>query len=56
MKKTKIICTVGPACDSEEKLQQLIEGGANVFRLNFSHGNHEEHGAMCRICSYRSLS
>ena len=45
MKKTKIICTVGPACDSEEKLEQLIAGGANVFRLNFSHGNHTEHGA-----------
>ena len=37
--KTKIIATLGPACSSPEKLSQLIEAGARVFRLNFSHGD-----------------
>ncbi|MRG87683.1 pyruvate kinase [Salinibacillus xinjiangensis] len=43
MKKTKIVCTIGPASESVEKLEQLIESGMNVARLNFSHGDHEEH-------------
>lgn len=41
--KTKVIATVGPACNKKEQLLELIEAGADVFRLNFSHGNHEEH-------------
>ncbi len=41
MRKTKIICTLGPATDSPEMIRQLITAGANVFRLNMSHGTHE---------------
>ncbi len=41
--KTKIIATVGPACDTYEKLLALVEEGVDVFRLNFSHGTHEGH-------------
>ena len=44
MKKTKIVCTIGPASEQPETLHQLIEAGMNVARLNFSHGDHEEHG------------
>jgi pyruvate kinase len=41
-KRTKIVATVGPACDSYEQLLELVKAGVNVFRLNFSHGNHED--------------
>jgi len=41
-KRTKIVATVGPACDSYEQLLSLIKAGVNVFRLNFSHGTHED--------------
>ncbi|MBN31017.1 MAG: pyruvate kinase [Crocinitomicaceae bacterium] len=44
MKRTKIVATMGPACDTEERLEALIEAGMNVARLNFSHGEHSIHG------------
>ena len=43
MRKTKIVCTIGPATESEEKLRELMLAGMDVARLNFSHGTHEEH-------------
>ncbi|WP_432358142.1 pyruvate kinase [Sporosarcina sp. UB5] len=54
MRKTKIVCTIGPASESPELLEQLIEAGMNVARLNFSHGTHEEHKA--RIQAIREAS
>ena len=48
-KRTKIVATVGPACDSYEQLLQLVKAGVNVLRLNFSHGSHED---KLRIIEY----
>lgn len=47
-RKTKIVCTIGPASESVEKLTQLINAGMNVARLNFSHGDFAEHGARIK--------
>jgi len=44
MRKTKIVCTIGPASESPEMLRDLIRAGLDVARLNFSHGSHAEHG------------
>src|SRR3954469_24347819 len=46
MNRTKIVATIGPASRTPPVLGQLIEAGVNVFRLNFSHGTHEEHSAV----------
>ena len=53
MKKTKIVCTIGPKTESKEVLKQLLEAGMNVMRLNFSHGDYEEHGR--RISNLREV-
>ncbi|HRI22089.1 MAG TPA: pyruvate kinase, partial [Panacibacter sp.] len=47
--RTKIVATVGPACDTYDKLLELVKAGVNVFRLNFSHGAHED---KARIIGY----
>lgn len=44
MRKTKIVCTIGPASENEETIRQLCLSGMNTARLNFSHGTYEEHG------------
>ncbi len=49
MRKTKIICTVGPACENEEILTKMCLNGMNVARLNFSHGTHPEHLEKIRL-------
>lgn len=54
MKRTKIVCTIGPASESEEMLEKLMRAGMNVARLNFSHGSHDEHRA--RIETIRKVA
>ena len=49
LRKTKIICTIGPASESEEKIRALVKSGMNVARLNFSHGDFVEHGNRIKI-------
>lgn len=49
MRKTKIICTIGPACDNEDTLEQMCLAGMNVARLNFSHGTNEEQLAKMEL-------
>ena len=45
-RKTKIVCTIGPACWEISQLETLMETGMNVARFNFSHGDHAGHGAV----------
>lgn len=54
MSRTRVVATLGPATSSSEKIRALIEAGVDVFRLNFSHGTHEQHGAL--IKSIRRLA
>ena len=49
IKKTKIVCTVGPASETHEMVRKMVKAGMNVMRLNFSHGDHEEHGRKMQI-------
>lgn len=49
MRKTKIVCTIGPSSEQLETLKKMILAGMNVARLNFSHGNHEEHGERIKL-------
>ena len=53
LRKTKIICTIGPACENEETLTDMCRAGMNVARLNFSHGTHEDH--LKRIALIRKV-
>lgn len=53
MKKTKIVCTIGPSSESPEMLRELINNGMNVCRLNFSHGSYEEH--LARIETIKAV-
>lgn len=53
MKKTKIVCTIGPATESEEVLEKLIDAGMNIMRLNFSHGDFAEH--QLRVDNLRKI-
>lgn len=53
-KKTKVVCTIGPASENVETLTKLAEAGMNIARLNFSHGTHEEH--LARIKMVRQVS
>ncbi len=55
-RRTKIVCTIGPASDSPECLENLIRAGMNVARLNFSHGSHEEHLARYNKIRTAALS
>ncbi|WP_040951516.1 pyruvate kinase [Gorillibacterium massiliense] len=54
MRKTKIVCTIGPACESPEMVDRLITAGMNVARLNFAHGDYEEHGNRIRTIKAQS--
>ena len=54
MKKTKVVCTIGPASEQKEMLTKLIGAGMNVMRMNFSHGDHEEQGF--RIKNVKALN
>lgn len=48
-RQTKIVATLGPASSDAEIIEKLLEAGANVFRLNFSHGTHDDHAALVKI-------
>ena len=55
VRRAKIVCTIGPACDSDEMIRDLMLAGMDVARLNFSHGTHAEHARrierLRRVCT-----
>ena len=51
MRKTKIVCTIGPATDDDDIMRRIMQAGMNVARFNFSHGDYETHQ---KPCSYTS--
>ena len=53
MRKTKIVCTLGPASAGKDIIEKMLKAGMNVARLNFSHGDHESHGKT--IDEFRSV-
>ena len=53
MRKTKIVCTLGPATNSAQTIENMLKAGMNVARLNFSHGDHETHQKMLDL--FRSV-
>ena len=53
-RRTKIVATIGPATESATQITKLVEAGATTFRLNFSHGDHDEHAQ--RIKTIRQVS
>ena len=54
LRSTKIVATIGPSTESHEKISDLIKAGATTFRLNFSHGDHQEHAQ--RIKTIRKVA
>jgi pyruvate kinase len=58
-RKTKVVCTLGPSCWSEEGLAELMDAGMNIARFNFSHGSHEDHQQVFdrvkKVCALASL-
>ena len=53
MKKTKIVCTLGPASSTKEVISKMYDAGMNVCRINFSHGTHQEHAEKIKIIKER---
>lgn len=51
-KRTKVVCTIGPACANEKTLIEMVKRGMNVCRLNFSHGTHQNHAELIELIRY----
>jgi|BioPla2DNA2_1021312.scaffolds.fasta_scaffold04427_13 pyruvate kinase len=56
MRKTKIVCTIGPASETEQIITGLCKAGMNVARLNFSHNTHEDHLDLCQYFGHKKLN